>query len=469
MGSLYRKYRPRSLGAVVGQESVTKLLANSLKNGHIAQSYLLTGPHGVGKTSVARILAHEINKLDYSTEDNNLDIIEIDAASNNGVEDIRNLRERVHFAPAHAAKKVYIIDEVHMLSKSAFNALLKTLEEPPDYVVFILATTEPDKLPSTIISRVQRYNFRPIDHADIIKQLSTIAKKEAIKIDIDALEIIADFGQGSFRDSIGALDQLRNLASGDENITASDVISILAIPSSALIDELLQATRDGNLAAIINIIDSMQAQNIAINQIIRQLATSLRGSISNNPAEISLLESLLNANSTNFPYLKLLTILAQYNLTRAPQQTAEITTTKAKAKEQKPPQKPRTMPLEASPSAIVKPAATEQPRVSSEKAFSWTSFLDAIKASNGALHAILAKSDYTLADNTLTLFVGSSFAARKLATPKYSEILVAELTNNSSRTIEITVIPTKKPPIDSQSASIVAIMGGGEEVELHGN
>ena len=152
--ALYRKYRSRSLSEIVGQPHITAILERAIANGTTAHAYLLTGPRGVGKTSIARILAHEINRLPYRDESTHLDIIEIDAASNNSVEDIRDLREKVQIAPVSAPKKIYIIDEVHMLSKSAFNALLKTLEEPPEHAVFILATTDADKLPATILSRV---------------------------------------------------------------------------------------------------------------------------------------------------------------------------------------------------------------------------------------------------------------------------------------------------------------------------
>ena len=160
--ALYRKYRSKSLDQIVGQSHITTTLANSLKSGSISHAYLFTGPRGTGKTSIARILAHEVNGLPYDDDANHLDIIEIDAASNRRIDEIRELRERVHSAPTSAKYKVYIIDEVHMLTKEAFNALLKTLEEPPAHVIFILATTEAHKLPETIISRTQRLTFKPV-------------------------------------------------------------------------------------------------------------------------------------------------------------------------------------------------------------------------------------------------------------------------------------------------------------------
>ena len=181
--AFYRKYRSKSLSEVVGQSHITDILSRSLEKGTVAHAYLFTGPRGVGKTSIARILAHEINKLPYLEDEQHLDIIEIDAASNNGVEDIRDLRDRVQLAPVSAEKKVYIIDEVHMLSKAAFNALLKTLEEPPAHVVFILATTDADKLPATIVSRTQRFNFRSITTHEATKHLAWIAKEEGFTAD----------------------------------------------------------------------------------------------------------------------------------------------------------------------------------------------------------------------------------------------------------------------------------------------
>ena len=196
MKALYRRYRPKTLAEVVGEEQVTESLINSLKKGKIAHAYLFIGPRGCGKTSVARILAHEINEFKYELEDSYLDIIEIDAASNTGVDNIRELREKAIIAPSQGKYKVYIIDEVHMLSKSAFNALLKTLEEPPEHVIFIMATTDAHKIPVTITSRSQVLTFKLANPAVMLEHVKKICTKEKIDIDQAALEIIVRRGGG---------------------------------------------------------------------------------------------------------------------------------------------------------------------------------------------------------------------------------------------------------------------------------
>lgn len=272
--ALYRKYRSKSLDEIVGQPHITTTLGNALKSGAISHAYLFTGPRGVGKTSIARILAHEVNDLPYTEDSTHLDIIEIDAASNRRIDEIRELRERVHTAPTSAKYKVYIIDEVHMLTKEAFNALLKTLEEPPAHVIFILATTEAHKLPETIVSRTQRFTFKPVDETQVVDHLHFIAKEEKVDISDDALQLIAQHGGGSFRDSISLLDQVRGHGA---SVSLQDVQTMLGIAPDQTIDELLSVIQSGDPSKLIALLGSFREQGYQAGQLAKQLAGRLRG------------------------------------------------------------------------------------------------------------------------------------------------------------------------------------------------
>jgi DNA polymerase-3 subunit gamma/tau len=236
--ALYRKYRSRKLSEVVGQDHITKTLASALKQNKISHAYLFSGPRGVGKTSVARIMAHEVNQLPYKDDSPHLDIIEIDAASNRRIDEIRDLRQKINVMPALAKYKVYVIDEVHMLTREAFNALLKTLEEPPQHAIFILATTEAHKLPETIVSRTQHFSFKPVAKPAVADHLKQIAESEKISIDDGALELLAEYGEGSFRDSIGLLDQLD---ASSRKINEKAVRDLIGLPSKQAVAELLKA------------------------------------------------------------------------------------------------------------------------------------------------------------------------------------------------------------------------------------
>jgi DNA polymerase-3 subunit gamma/tau len=300
--ALYRKYRSKSLSEVVGQDHITKTLQNALKNGKISHAYLFTGPRGVGKTSVARILAHEVNNLPYKSEAIHLDIIEIDAASNRRIDEIRDLRDKVNITPVSAKYKVYIIDEVHMLTREAFNALLKTLEEPPEHCIFILATTEAHKLPETIISRTQRFNFKPIEKQAAAKYLAHLAKQEKIDITSGALEILAQHGGGSFRDSIGMLDQL---SSSGQKINEETVRLMLGLPSETSIVTLLKAVAEGESTETLNILEDLREQSASPSLIASSISAALRkqlieGSI--NSWATDLLRALLEVPASAQPY-----------------------------------------------------------------------------------------------------------------------------------------------------------------------
>src|SRR6266550_543916 len=254
-----RKYRPQRFEDVVGQEHVTQTLTNAIEQKRIAHAYLFCGPRGTGKTTIARIFAKCLNctdgpKVDFDdndprckeiTEGRSLDVLEIDGASNNGVEQVRELRETCKYAPANAKFKIYIIDEVHMLSTAAFNALLKTLEEPPAHVKFMFATTDPEKVLPTILSRCQRFDLRRIPTALIAKHLGTIAKKEGVKIEPAALQAIARGAEGALRDAESALDQLISFC-GDK-IEEADVLSMFGLASQSQLLKLAHAIIAGEI------------------------------------------------------------------------------------------------------------------------------------------------------------------------------------------------------------------------------
>lgn len=263
--ALYRKYRPSNFASVVGQEVVVDILKNSILNNKVSHAYLFTGPRGTGKTSIAKILAHAVNCLNFNgdicgecevcknLEINDSDIIEIDAASNNGVDEIRTLRDNVKLLPSFCKYKIYIIDEVHMLSTGAFNALLKTLEEPPSHVIFILATTEPNKIPLTILSRCQRFDFNKISNEKLVSRLLYIATQEGKIIDKSILEYIAEISDGGLRDAINLLDQVISLP--QECVTLEEIDRLSGRISQNTLFELLSAISTGNYLSILNISD----------------------------------------------------------------------------------------------------------------------------------------------------------------------------------------------------------------------
>lgn len=286
--ALYRTYRPRTFKEVAGQEVIVKTLQNALLHDKIAHAYLFSGPRGTGKTSIAKILAKAVNCEKAPIKDacgecatckaiqsNTIgDVVEIDAASNNGVDEIRDLREKVKYLPSMGKFKVYIIDEVHMLSTGAFNALLKTLEEPPKHVIFILATTEPNKIPSTILSRCQRFDFRGISPSDIEKKLKEIRDIENIKITDEAIREVARYAEGGLRDALSLLDQAISFA--DENVTEEDIYAVSGSVSKQNLIQLLDFIYHKKTTEAFSLLNDMIEDGKEVNKIVSDLIATLR-------------------------------------------------------------------------------------------------------------------------------------------------------------------------------------------------
>ncbi len=286
--ALYRKWRPQTFDEVIGQDHVTHTLQNALPSGRISHAYLFAGPRGTGKTSMGRLLAKAVNCL--STDDKKpcnqchicqainegrlLDLIEVDAASNRGIDEVRGIREKVGFRPSEARYKVYILDEVHMLTEPAFNALLKTLEEPPPHVIFVLVTTEPQKIPSTILSRCQRFDFRRIPLDDMVKHLKYIADREGLTAEHKALELIARSATGSLRDAQSLLDQLMSYSS--QEISLAQVQAVLGTVPSQAVGELVSQLAARNVARGLDAINRVIGDGVDPRQFSRQVVEYLR-------------------------------------------------------------------------------------------------------------------------------------------------------------------------------------------------
>lgn len=503
--ALYRKYRSRSLDEVLGQDHVTNILRRALEQGKIAHAYLLTGPRGVGKTSVARILAHEINKLPYNEEASHLDIIEIDAASNNGVDDIRALREKAQVAPVSAPKKIYIIDEVHMLSKPAFNALLKTLEEPPAHVVFILATTDADKLPATILSRVQQFFFHPISVDVMARQLMAIAEKEGFAIEADAARLIAERSRGGFRDGISMLDQLSALASPDKPLSASDVAQYLGLSATETLENLLELYQQRDAPGALNLLGELEQTGIDPVVLSRQLLSLLRAHLHQRPELITLVKQLIEIDRHPHPDLKLLTIfmdnreqvtdtspeLISPSIT-SPKTTAKPPLTISKSPIDKPEssaadtETPAAQPVENLPKTTPKNQQTNiskgketagtaaladhQPTSDNPPAsatnIDWDKIITLAKEQSFAIATLLQQCSWRRDGNTLTLYVGNAFNKKKLDDAKNRPLIATIVQQVAGTELDIATIGQKAPPKDAELAKIAELMGGGEEVNL---
>lgn len=468
--ALYRKYRSKSLDEVVGQDHITSTLKNALKNGKVSHAYLLTGPRGVGKTSIARILAYEVNDLPYDEQVQPLDIIEIDAASNRRIDEVRDLRDKVHILPAGSKYKVYIIDEVHMLTREAFNALLKTLEEPPAHAIFILATTEAHKLPDTIISRTQHFAFKPIAADVLVEHLSNIAKSEKIDIDHDALALIAQHGRGSFRDCISLLDQARNLG---DHITRQDVLTLLGIAPEELVTGLADAVDHGSPHDILAKLQFAREQGVQSTTLSKQLSSTLRDRlIAGSFHNTQLLKDLVEIPASTNPDRLLELLLLEAQPVQAP---------KIPVKPTLPPEKPsiRKEPLTKATKQVAEHQAetesSEQVPVSSGSFTidDWPAVLATIKKKHNTLYGILRMAEATLDNDTLRLNFRFAFHQKQIKDARNQKVIKDTLFTlfGAAPELECNINtkaapnkPSSKAKTDTSAIENVSNIFGGAEV-----
>lgn len=490
--ALYRKYRSKSLNEIKGQDHITKTLKNALDKGKLSHAYLFTGPRGTGKTSIARILAHEINGLPYTDNGLHLDIIEIDAASNRRIDDVRDLRDKVHIAPVSAKYKVYIIDEVHMLTTESFNALLKTLEEPPAHVIFILATTEVHKLPATIISRTQRHSFRLFPKETMVEHLAYIAEQEGIEIDQKALELLALHGGGSPRDSISLLDQL---SSHDGPIDSEVVELLLGIAPQDSLEKLLKATWAGESQQILSEVESLLTSGLTPNGIATQLIQLLRENAKSGDTSqraVMLMAELLKVQNAQYQQLKLETILlsiAPPNNAPQPDRKTEVA---LKESTLMPSREHRESPVVSRPGpeenkkelsqSQTKPPKTTGKNSAEQVDFQkhWPLILEATKKKNNPLYTVLRLATPELDQEGLLLSFNFPFHQKKIDEVKHKSMIADVIEEVVGVTISIRTAVDKtkastseskiEPQPDPAHASLISnvqdIMGGGEVVNV---
>lgn len=470
MKALYRKYRPTKLSEVVGQTQVTDVLEKSLAADKISHAYLFIGPRGTGKTSVARIFAHAVNGFDYSLEDDYVDIIEIDGASNRGIDNIRELREKVMIAPSQGKYKIYIIDEVHMLTKEAFNALLKTLEEPPAHVIFIMATTDAYKVPVTITSRAQVYTFHLADNETMLAHLRSVCEKEKIEIEDEALRLIVKRGGGSYRDSLSLLDQISTLSA--EKITKEMVISAMGLPEDEKIEELLEKYAEGSASKITEKLKELLSTGIKAETITEEMIDH----IITNPrpeymplltkltdvkepfAEARLLVALYPSQNTNIEAPKVNFAKSERSITSRADTRPAVET-----KQSQTIRKPQEPGHAAGIAPEVKSSNNAETPSQAAGAFRWEDFLNAVRKENEVIYIQLTRSEHEENASGVKIFPKTKIIKTILEKPGNMRVMMA-----ASGGVKITVMePGEKPKnakVDENLEKISAIMGGRVEV-----
>jgi len=473
--TLYRSYRSKSLDEIVGQDHITTTLKNALKNKAIAHAYLLSGPRGVGKTSVARIMAYAVNDLEYALEQTNLDIIEIDAASNRRIDEVREIRDKVRIAPTSGKYKVYIIDEVHMLTREAFNALLKTLEEPPEHAMFILATTEPHKLPDTIISRCIHFSFKAIEPETIAKHLTVVAKKEQIIISPEAINLLAKHSKGSFRDALSLLQQANYLSN---DIVEKDVYTMLGLPPSETITSILDSLHSGDIKALSENLNSAYSFGTSPANIASELIDALRNDFINGDETklnrqslLDMQKDLLNVSSSNDANLKLEIILSSYALN-----ASDETRSKKNKESMRKMSKPAL--TEANTSVQVK--TIEKPPVSRKtisstdeipneaSGDSWDNFLKILKQRNNTLYGVMRMAKYKINGDEVSLVFKFKFHKKQIEDSKNLAIIHQTLETCFGKRMKLSsevLSNNSKPAPDPNLQNLSNIFGGAEVLE----
>lgn len=506
MPVLYRKYRPQTFASVVGQAPIVQTLRNAVRTGSVAHAYLFTGSRGVGKTSVARILAKAVNclrpkdgdadgkcEICLAIADNNfLDLIEIDAASNTGVENVRELIEHVKFKPSRAKYKVFIIDEVHMLSKAAFNALLKTLEEPPEHAIFILATTDVQKVPATIISRTQRFDFQRITETEILEQLRYIAQQEQLALDEEVLSLITTNAQGSLRDALSLMDKLGVVGA---EITLVEAQSLLGVTSLKLSEQLVSLVARKEVTALPALFDQLLANATDFAALNRDLLEYLRKvlvyKVAGEKVELDLLPEdykALQQTAGEFTLPELLHLIrlflrAYKELASSP--SAELplliaaveAAAKAEPRIEQP--VPNNVPSLARQSSAPRPdadltveRAEQLDPVSPEEVTSlWPELINKIKALNSPLATLLKNSPVQeVKDGTITIGVKYLFHKENVESKKNYALIASTITELCGKRVRLSAQIIKQPEVVPLSGSVDALgdalkIFGGELVE----
>lgn len=443
MSSLYRKYRPNQFSEVVGQDHIRDSIEGMLKVDQVGHAYLFSGPRGTGKTTLARLLARAVNCVgkkkgveacgvcEICLEIQNgqsVDVMEIDAASNRGIDEIRDLREKIMFAPTRSKYRVYIIDEVHMLTKEAFNALLKTIEEPPAHAIFILATTELHKVPETIISRCLRYAFHRASPDKIVEILQDIAAKEGLKLDDEAAQVIAERAEGSYRDALSLLDNV----SGEKNLTAERMRALIGLPSAEIINNLLAAVENGQASTVASLLKDFIDAGLDVAVLVRAMANTCRQKIFDmSAADVAvsapLLEELLIALVKARQSIDATSLLSASLISAALKRAnVQVTTTSNAPSTVKPSvgtitdiTEKETPPVSAVDTVSATPVVTNDPGLPAEAlakagAF-WPNFLSAVHENNHALYAVVSSAKFEgLTDDKLIIAVKFRFYSERL-------------------------------------------------------